>query len=141
MKLVMNKSVLIKIIKILKWGKIIAKLTAIGTTVSGAITALSGSATTGVALSAAGATTYAATKGLPSQGYEKTKHIPPGRVDKAANILRQQEIAKAARGGQGKSRNPGSQGKTLQGNAYSRQQPAVRHLSGMLTTPLSERKK
>ena len=95
MKLKFSKSLLIKIVRFLKWGKILAKFAAIGTTVSGAITALSGSATSGVALSAAGATTYAATKGLPSQGYEKTKHIPPGRVDKAANMLRQQEIARA----------------------------------------------
>jgi hypothetical protein len=98
MKITISKATLFKIVKILKWGKLLAKLAAIGTTISGAVTALSGSATTGMALSAAGATTYAAAKTLPTKGYEKTRHIPPGRVDKAANLLRQQEIVKGKKG-------------------------------------------
>jgi len=92
MKRIISKSMLVRFIKILKWGKIVAKFTAVGTMVSGAVTALSGSATTGVVLSATGATSYAVAKGLPQQGYEKTKHIPPGRVDKTANLLRQQKL-------------------------------------------------
>jgi hypothetical protein len=81
-----------RIVKVLKWGQFITKLAAIGTAISGAVTALSGSAASGIAISAAGATTYAATNGIQMQGYEKTRHIPPGRVDKAANMMRMMEI-------------------------------------------------
>lgn len=67
-----------KIKKIIRWSKVVAKFAAIGTTITGAVTAAtSGSATTGFALGAAGATTYAATKSIPVNGYEKTKHISP----------------------------------------------------------------
>jgi hypothetical protein len=69
---------LAKIITILKWGKIAAKVVALGTTISGAITALtSSSVTTGFVLGATGATTYVAVKTLPNKGYEKTTHISP----------------------------------------------------------------
>ena len=120
MKLTINKIILIKFLRLLKRGKIAAKFAAIGAAITGAVTALSGSATTGVAMSAAGATAYAASKGVPSQGYEKTKHIPPGRVDKTANLLRQQEMDSS---GGGKQRKPGKQDAMQKG--YSKQ-PAAR---------------
>ena len=121
MKLTISKATLIKILKLLKWGKVTAKIAVIGTTITGAATALSGSASTGVALSAAGATAYAATTGLPKPRYEKTKHIPPGRVDKAANMLRKQEIESLT---YGKGRNSGKPGKPMPTSVLSTKQPA-----------------
>src|SRR5882757_336265 len=106
MKLAIRKIRLLKFLRFLKRGTVAAKFAAIGTTITGAIAALSGSATTGTALSAAGAATYAATSA--TQGYEKTKHIPPVRVDKTANMLRQHDKESA----RGKQRNAGKTGST-----------------------------
>ena len=131
MKLKINKVFLVKLIRFLKWGKIIAKLAAIGTTISGAVTALTSSATTGVAISAAGATTYAATKGLAPQTYEKTKHIPPGRVDKAANMMRKMEMD-ASKGARGKSTKQAMAGKS---GVLAVKQPAARSASNLPPVP------
>lgn len=94
MKLTISKKTLLKFIRYLRWSKIAAKFASLCTTIMGAVAAVYGSATTGVALGAAGASTYAATKGVQVQGYERTKHVPPGRVDKAANLLRKMEMDK-----------------------------------------------
>jgi len=143
MKMPISKSTLIKIVKVLKWGKIAAKLAAIGTTISGAVTALSGSATSGVALSAAGATTYAAAKGIPTQGYEKTKHIPPTRSNScsdkpaAAAIMMQQDAEKPMRKAAGKP------GKMMPGGASAMQakKPAMRSAMSSMQTMRLNRKK
>ncbi len=62
-----------------KWVRLAAKITAIGATITGAVTAASSaSTTTGIAIGAAGATgTYVTTKGVPLKGYEKIKHVSP----------------------------------------------------------------
>jgi hypothetical protein len=67
----------------LKWQKgvkWIARITAVGATVTGAVTAITSvsSASTGIVLGTAGATgTYVTTKGMPVKGYEKIKHVSP----------------------------------------------------------------
>jgi len=131
MKFSIRKSMLLKFVKFLKWSKIAAKLAAVGTTMTGALASLSGSATTGIALSAAGASTYAATD-LQTKGYEKTKHIPPGRVDKAANILRRQEM--------GKARKPASQSKGARSGFQPVKHTPVRSASGAAFTHLPRKK-
>ena len=71
--------------KICKW---LAKVAAIGATVTGAITAVSSaSSTTGIALGTAGAAgTYATTKGANAKGYEKIKHVSP-KVNQRSNAV------------------------------------------------------
>jgi hypothetical protein len=95
MKLAIKNITFIKFLKLLKRGKIAARFAAIGTAITGAVTALSGSATTGVALSAAGVTAYAVTS-VP-QSYEKTRHVPP-RMEKTS--LRQHDMEVAYKGKQ-----------------------------------------
>ena len=119
-----KKSKLKNLVKILKWGKLLAKLAAIGTTISGAVAALSGSATAGITISAAGATTYAATKGIPTKGYEKTKHIPPGKINKQANMLRQQEISGKV-GGKSKVQTPVKPKLATQASVLAAKQPSA----------------
>jgi hypothetical protein len=68
----------------LNWRKgcrLIAKIAAIGTTITGAVTALtSSSSATGIALGAAGATGgVVVTHGIPVKGYEKIKHVSPAK--------------------------------------------------------------
>lgn len=75
-----DKKWLRRVIAVLRWSKVVAKITAIGATVSGAVmSVVGGSAVTGFAVSAAGATSYAAVKNIPIpvSGYERTRHIPP----------------------------------------------------------------
>ena len=66
---------------LLKWTKFVARLAAIGATVSGAAVAFftSSSATSGIAITAAGASTLAAAEKIPNpkDKYLKTKHISP----------------------------------------------------------------
>lgn len=75
----------------LRWSKLIARITAIGATITGAVAALfsSSSVTSGIALTAAGASTLAATEKLPDhKGYIKTKHVPPRRTStRQATVL------------------------------------------------------
>jgi hypothetical protein len=75
----------------IKWrrmAKFVAKVTAIGATVTGAVTAAStASTTTGIAIGAAGATgTYVSTKGVPLKGYEKIKHVSPKTNQRSASV-------------------------------------------------------
>jgi hypothetical protein len=102
MKSFINKKMLSRIFILLKWGKITAKFAAIGTTITGAITAFtSSSSATGIAMGAAGATTYAATKELAKEGYEKTKHVSPGpaiRGSLAARAIAEASMRKPEQG-------------------------------------------
>ncbi len=67
---------------VLRWGKIVTRIAAIGATITGAFAALfsSSSITSGVALTAAGASTLAAAEKIPDPKYIKTKHVPPKAI-------------------------------------------------------------
>ncbi len=79
---------------ILKWGKLITRITAISATLTGAFAALfsSSSVASGIALTAAGASTLAAAEKLPSQRYVKTKHIPPHPALRSGRSVLQPDI-------------------------------------------------
>jgi len=69
-----------------KWSRIAVKICAIGTTVTGAVTAVSSSSSaTGIAMGAAGATGgIVAFQGIPVKGYERIKHVPPTQNNRMA---------------------------------------------------------
>lgn len=64
--------------KFFQWMARAFKVTAVGTTVAGAVTVVAGkSAVTGLAVSALGASGYIAGRGIPTRGYERITHVPP----------------------------------------------------------------
>ena len=88
---------------IIRWGKLITRVTAISATLTGAFAALfsSSSVTSGITLTAAGASTLAAAEKLPDPRYIKTKHIPPKvikghKVSLSPDILAKPEKIKPA---------------------------------------------
>lgn len=73
---------------ILKWGKIVTRITAISATITGAFAAIfSSSSVGGIGLTAMGAGTLAAAEKIPDPRYTKTKHIPPRPLKKQKSVL------------------------------------------------------